>query len=174
MKLSHNTIGHTLFLLGRGVIDGTGSSLREGEGVLIRDGVVLAVGTPGNVEHSEAVRIDAGSSVIVPGFIDSHTHVTIRPGEGDQHGQMVKPHVWQTIRGVENLRRMIASGVTTAKSMTEEADIDIEYCAAIVRGEITGPRLRASRRGFSPLAGTAAPLAESPESMICAQLSAST
>ena len=60
----------------------------------------------------------------MPGFIDSHTHVTIRPGEGNQHGQVVRPPVWQAIRGVENLRRMLASGVTTARIMTEQADID--------------------------------------------------
>jgi imidazolonepropionase-like amidohydrolase len=148
-----DTSGRPIFILGRGVIDGTGTGLLEGVGVLIRDGLIAAVGTPADVETADAVRVDAGDGVIVPGFIDSHTHVTIRPGEGDQHGQIVKPHVWQAIRGVENLRRMIASGVTTAKSMTEEAEIDIEYREAVERGEIAGPRIRASRRGFSPPGG---------------------
>jgi imidazolonepropionase-like amidohydrolase len=150
---SPDIAGRPQFVLGRGVVDGTGTGLREGEGVLIRDGRVVAVGTPGNIEPAEAQRVDAGRAVIVPGFVDSHTHVTIRPGEGNQHGQIVQPPVWQTIRGVENLRRMIASGVTTARIMTEEADIDLEYRAAIARGEIVGPRLRVSGRGFSPPGG---------------------
>lgn len=153
MTASAETTGRTTFVLGRGVIDGTGAGLRAGEGVLIRDGKIVAVGTPGNVEPSDAVRVDAGRTVIVPGFVDSHTHVTIRPGEGNQHGQILKPPVWQTIRGVDNLRRMIASGVTTARIMTEEADIDLEYRAAIARGEIVGPRLRVAGRGFSPPGG---------------------
>ena len=153
MRRILDTIGQSKFILGRGVIDGTGTGLRKGEGILIRDGIIIAVGTPESVKPSDAVRIDAGTSIIVPGFIDSHTHVTIRPGEGDQHGNMLKPHVWQAIRGVENLHRMIASGVTTAKSMTEEADIDLEYRSAIERGEIVGPKLLASGRGFSPPGG---------------------
>ena len=141
------------FVLGSGVIDGTGTGLRHGEGVLIRAGRVVDVGTAGNVAPADAVRVDAGTAVIVPGFIDSHTHVTIRPGEGNQHGQVVQPPVWQTIRGVENLRRMLASGVTTARIMTEQADIDLEYRAAIDRGEIIGPRLRVSGPGLSPPGG---------------------
>ena len=153
MNTSPGTGERPTFILGRGVIDGTGTGLREGVGVLIRDGLVAAVGTPAEAEPADAVRVDAGDGVVLPGFIDSHTHVTIRPGEGDQHGQIVKPHVWQAIRGVDNLRRMISSGVTTAKSMTEEAGIDVEYREAVERGEIAGPRIRASRRGFSPPGG---------------------
>ena len=147
------TAGRPIFILGKGVIDGTGNGLREGVGVLVRDGRIAAVGAPGELDLDGVERVDAGDDVIVPGFVDSHTHVTIRPGEGDQHGQIVKPHVWQAIRGVDNLRRMISSGVTTMKSMTEEAEIDIEYRAAVERGEIVGPKIRASRRGFSPPGG---------------------
>jgi imidazolonepropionase-like amidohydrolase len=141
------------FVSGRGVIDGTGTGLRDGEGVLIRAGRVVDVGTAANVAPADAVLVDAGTAVIVPGFIDSHTHVTIRPGEGNQHGQVVQPPVWQTIRGVENLRRMLSSGVTTARIMTEQADIDLEYRAAIDRGEVIGPRLRVSGPGLSPPGG---------------------
>lgn len=146
-----------IFMLGRGVIDGTGTGLRSGEGVLIGAGRVVDVGTAANIEPADAVRVDAGSAVIVPGFVDSHTHVTIRPGEGNQHGQVLQPPVWQAIRGVENLRRMLASGVTTARIMTEQAGIDLEYRAAIDRGEVIGPRLRVSGPGLSPPGGHGSP-----------------
>jgi imidazolonepropionase-like amidohydrolase len=141
------------FVIGAGVIDGTGTGLRAGAGVLIRDGRVVAVGTPGNVEPADAVRVDAAGAVLVPGFVDAHTHITIRPGEGDQHAQVLKPAVWQTIRGIENLRRMIASGVTTARIMSEQADIDLYYRDAIERGEVVGPRLKVSGPGLSPPGG---------------------
>lgn len=146
-------VGAPTFLLGRGVVDGTDTRLRDGEGVLIQDGRVRAVGTPGDAAPADVDRVDVGDCVIVPGFVDAHTHVTIRPGEGDQHGQMVQPPVWQTIRGIENLRRMVASGVTTARIMTEQADIDLLFRAAIERGEVVGPRLRVSGPGLSPPGG---------------------
>jgi len=141
------------FISGRGVIDGTGTDLQEGVGLLVRDGLIAGVGTAAELTGEGVPVIDAGDDVIIPGFIDSHTHITIRPGEGDQHAQMVKPKVWQTVRGVENLRLMIASGVTTARIMTEDGDIDLLYRDAIARGEIVGPRLRVSGRGLAPTGG---------------------
>jgi len=141
------------FISGRGIIDATGTGLREGVGLLVEDGLIAGVGTAAELAPAGTPTIDAGSTVIVPGFVDAHTHVTIRPGEGDQHAQIIKPHVWQTVRGVDNLRLMIASGVTTARTMTEEADIDILYRDAIARGEVVGPRLRVSGRGLAPTGG---------------------
>ncbi|GIH21206.1 amidohydrolase family protein [Rugosimonospora africana] len=140
-----------VFVHARALFDGF--SRREGDGLLVRDGRVVDVGTRGNLAAAGATVVDFGDAVIVPGFVDAHTHVTIRPGEGDQHGQIVKPAVWQTIRGVENLRRMLASGVTTAKIMTEEHDIDFEFRDAIARGETAGPRLRVAGPGLSPPGG---------------------
>lgn len=153
MRHDPYTTGQTTFVLGKGVIDGTGSGLRQGDGILMRDGVVIAVGTPGNIESSDSTRVNIGANVIVPGFVNAHTHVTTRPWEGDQHGQKLKPYVWQAIRGVDNLRLMISSGVTTARTMRDEADIDLEYRAAIARGEIAGPKLHVAGTGFSPPGG---------------------
>jgi imidazolonepropionase-like amidohydrolase len=122
-------------------------------GLVVEGGRVTAVGDaaalarPGQAEH------DFGAAVIVPGFVDAHTHVTLRPGEGDQDGQCEAPVAWQTIRGFANLRQMLASGVTTARIMTEEHRIDLEYRDAIERGEVTGPRLLVSGAGLSPPGG---------------------
>ena len=41
MTASAETTGRTTFVLGRGVIDGTGAGLGAGEGGLIRDGKIL-------------------------------------------------------------------------------------------------------------------------------------
>jgi imidazolonepropionase-like amidohydrolase len=141
------------FYLPGGLFDGTSDGLRRGVGVLVRDGRVVDVGTPGQLVGEGVVVRDLGERVVVPGFVDAHTHVSIRPGEGDQHGQLVRPGVWQAIRGVANLRRMLFSGVTTAKIMTEEHDIDYEFRDAIARGEVAGPRLLAAGPGLSPPGG---------------------
>jgi imidazolonepropionase-like amidohydrolase len=137
----------------RGVFDGLSAGLTAGTGVVVQGDRVIEVGAadalagPGLVEH------DFGAGVIVPGFVDAHTHVTLRPGEGDQDGQCEAPAVWQAIRGFENLRRMLHSGVTTARIMTEEHHIDFEYRDAIERGEVAGPRLLVSGAGLSPPGG---------------------
>jgi imidazolonepropionase-like amidohydrolase len=135
---------------GRAVFDGT--TMRQGHGVLVEAGRVTAVGPVGDLAAT-GVRTRSFDGYLVPGFVDAHTHVTIRPGEGDQHGQLAKPAVWQTIRGVQNLRRMLASGVTTARIMTEAHDIDYEFRDAIAKGEVAGPRLLVAGPGLSPPGG---------------------
>jgi imidazolonepropionase-like amidohydrolase len=134
------------------VFDGT-SVIPGPAGVLVDDGRVVQVGDAAALAGSAHAEHDFGGAVIVPGFVDAHTHVTLRPGEGDQDGQAVAPAAWQTIRGFANLRRMLASGVTTARIMTEEHRIDLEYRDAIERGEVIGPRLLVSGVGLSPPGG---------------------
>lgn len=124
--------------------------MQYGSGMLVSGDQVVAVGPSASVCPSGARVVDLGPRVIVPGFFDAHTHITIRPGEGDQHGQMAQPPAWQAVRGVSNLRRMLLSGVTTARIMTEEADIDFCFRAAVAKGEVVGPALRVAGRGLSP------------------------
>jgi imidazolonepropionase-like amidohydrolase len=142
-----------IFINCLGVIDGTANGLRREEGLLVAAGRVQAVGRSEDLAGRRVRQLDLGDTYVVPGFIDAHTHVTIRPGEGDQHGQMQRAPAWQAIRGVDNLRRMLLSGVTTARIMTELHDIDFEYKARIASGEVSGPRLHVSGPGLSPPGG---------------------
>ena len=51
--------------------------------VLVRDGVIASLGPSRRVENLSAARsareIDATGRVVVPGFVDSHTHVVCGP-----------------------------------------------------------------------------------------------
>jgi len=52
--------------------------------LLIRDGVVVSVGPSRRVENLSEARsareIDASGRVVMPGFVDSHTHLVGGPG----------------------------------------------------------------------------------------------
>ena len=59
--------------------------LIEGGSVLIRDGLIESAGKTGDIEKlagglraggTEVETIDATGKVVLPGFIDCHTHVT--------------------------------------------------------------------------------------------------
>lgn len=148
-----------------GLVDVIAGEFRPDAGLLIRSGRIAAVGTPDEVTLAGVDSVDLRPAVLVPGFIDAHTHVTIRPGEGDQHAQLQGPPAWQAVRGVQNLNRMVRSGVTTARIMTEEHDIDVHFKTAVAAGEVTGPRLRVAGRGLSPSGkhGSAAGGVDGPE-----------
>lgn len=144
--------GDRILFVGRGVVDGRRPGLQEGAGVLVEGDRVVAVAPVADLAGASRVH-DLGDGVLLPGFVDAHTHVTIRPGEGDQHGQMERPVAWRTIRGVANLAAMLRSGVTTAKIMSENDDVDLEFRGATARGELAGPRLLIAGPGLSPPGG---------------------
>lgn len=146
------------FIRARGVIDGTGCGFRAGHGLLIDGRTIAAVGPEAEwIGQAERV-VDLSDAVLIPGFVDAHSHITIRPWEGDQHGQLQGPPVWQALRGVRNLARDLRSGVTTMRVMGEEFGIDLEFKAAVERGELPGPRLKVAARGLSPTHGHGASL----------------
>jgi imidazolonepropionase-like amidohydrolase len=143
---------------GKGIIDATGTGFREGVGVLVENERILELAPADQLRSKADEVLDFGDAVLLPGFIDAHTHITIRPGEGDQHGQLEKPIVWQALRGVTNIRKMLGSGVTTARVMGEKAGIDFGFKKATVSGEILGPRLFVSGAALSATNGHGAAL----------------
>jgi imidazolonepropionase-like amidohydrolase len=127
--------------------DGTG-------GAAIKDGVVVfegdTISTAGPAASTPipegATLIDRPGEFLMPGLIDAHTHITVRPGLGDQIGQLMQPVERQTLRGVGNLRRILRSGVTTARIMGEEGWVDLAFKEEVAKGESVGPKLIVSTR----------------------------
>ena len=72
--------GHQLIIAGGRVIDPASAVDREAD-VLIADGKIMAVESPGAFNGRDDVDvIDASGRLVVPGFIDLHTHLRT-PGE---------------------------------------------------------------------------------------------
>jgi imidazolonepropionase-like amidohydrolase len=127
--------------------DGTGAEAIR-DGIVLVDGERIAgVGPASSLTiPSDAEITERPGEFLMPGLIDSHTHITIIPGLGNQIGQLMHPIERQTMRGVGNLRRMLDSGVTTARVMGEERWLDVAFKEEIERGTIAGPRLLVSTR----------------------------
>ncbi len=129
------------------LIDGRGGQPVEEAVVLVEGDAILVAGPASQVAvPARAEVIDLGNQTLLPGFIDAHTHISIVPGLGNQSGQMKEPATQQIFRVVGNLRRMLRSGVTTARIMGEEHFLDVEVRQAIEAGQIPGPRLVISTR----------------------------
>ena len=142
----------------RGVVDGTGTGFRPKVALLVEGNRIAAVGPTEQLRQRADELLDLGDTVLLPGFIDAHTHITVRPGEGDQHAQLARPLVWQALRGVENVAGMLRSGVTTARIMGERGGLDFEFKRAIAAGEVLGPRLLVSGQALSASHGHGAAL----------------
>lgn len=142
--------------------------LIDGKSDRVQQNVVLVI--DGNrirgVEQtvpSGAQVIDLGGSTVLPGLIDSHTHLLLH--EGDYDEQLLKEsHAYRAIRGVVAAEKTLMAGFTTIRDVETEGAMyaDVALRDAINRGYIPGPRMQAATRALS-ITGGYAPYGYSPE-----------
>lgn len=124
----------------KGLIDGTGADLLPGGRIAVEDGKIAAVGAAVDPAGFDQV-LDLSEYYVLPGLVDSHTHLSIVPAQGQQLVQLGLPAGRNILRSLPNIRRQLESGVTTMRIMGEEHFIDIDIKNAIEEGLLVGPRL---------------------------------
>jgi imidazolonepropionase-like amidohydrolase len=122
--------------------------------VLVHGEKITEVGPEGSVRIPAGTRvIDLSQATVLPGFIDTHTHVfnTRNKMTADQ----------SMLIAVENVRANLLAGFTTLRDMDSHGNgfQDVDLKNAINRGTIDGPRMLVSGRPI----GWAATAAEGSE-----------
>lgn len=127
------------------LLDGKSDSPRRNQIVLIRGNRIEAVG------DATAVKVPAGAQVIdlsratvLPGLIDTHTHVFLQGYDPDYDTQLLKQGMaYRSARAVVAARRALEQGFTTLRDVeTEGAGYgDVGIKRAIEDGHIPGPRM---------------------------------
>jgi imidazolonepropionase-like amidohydrolase len=125
--------------------------VRSGE--VIKNVVILVEGervksVGANVSVPEGTRvIDLGDVTVLPGLIDSHTHVMLEPE--DERGAppvVTKSQAFRTVEGVAAALKDLEAGFTTMRDLDSEGAgfADVAVRDGINRGIIPGPRLLVS------------------------------
>lgn len=133
--------------------------------VLIEDGKIKEVGPPSQLEaHAPAgvKTIDLGSATLLPGLIDSHTHLLVDPvvpAEAERsrrfNGDFVPGLLLaiaespskRVLMGAQMAREDLESGITTVRNLGHSGiDGDTELRDAVNAGRVPGPRILASGR----------------------------
>ena len=130
-----------------------GQLLNPVDGSLIRNAVIVVRGD--RIEQvGEDVTIPDGARVIdlsrhtvLPGLIDSHTHILLQPE--DERGTppvITKSQAFRTVQGVAAARKDLEAGFTTLRDVDSEGAgfADVAIRDAINRGIVPGPRLLVS------------------------------
>jgi imidazolonepropionase-like amidohydrolase len=117
------------------VIDGTGGPVREGQTIVIKDGLIAAVGAATTVTPPEGARvIDLTGKTVLPGLVMVHEHLYYPVGPG-VYGQL----------GESFTRLYLAGGVTTMRTGGNvNGFMDLNLKRAIDRGEKPGPAIDAT------------------------------
>src|SRR5437763_15444796 len=154
------------------LIDGRSDAPKENQVIVIRGNRIESVGAATAIPDGAHV-IDLTGMTVMPGLIDSHTHIFLQgedAAEGGYDVQLLKyPLAYRAARATISARRALEQGFTTIRDVeTEGAGYgDIGIKQAINEGRIPGPRIFASTRAIStsggyPLEGYAPELMDLP------------
>jgi imidazolonepropionase-like amidohydrolase len=154
----------TLVKAGR-LLDPRSGNILSPAAVLIEDGKIKEVGSPARVQANVPAgvkTIDLGSATLLPGLIDSHTHLlldVIVPPEAEskrhENGKfapgellaIVESPTKRAFLGAQLAREDLESGFTTVRNLGHSGiDGDTELRDAINAGRVPGPRILASAR----------------------------
>jgi Imidazolonepropionase and related amidohydrolases len=101
----------------------------------------------------DADSVEQYEGYALPGLVDAHSHGPIRPGDGDQLGQMRQDPTTQAVRATRNLRRDLQAGTTTIRLLGCEHRLDLRLQAAEQTGELEGPNILPCGGHFTPTNG---------------------
>jgi imidazolonepropionase-like amidohydrolase len=151
---------HSVIVRARALIDGTSAQSRQDQEILIRGDRIVAVYNAGTRPAPQGAQIvDLGAATVLPGLIDSHTHIFLQgevPAAGGYDIQLLKfPASYRVARAVVAARRALEQGFTTIRDVeTEGAGYgDVGIKQAINEGYIPGPRMFVATRSISTTGG---------------------
>ncbi len=142
------------------LIDGKSDKPRRDQVIVIRGNKIEGVsdGASAKIPDGAAV-IDLSKSTVLPGLIDSHTHIFLQ-GEDPAHGGydaniLNAPLALRAARATVAAKRALEQGFTTLRDVeTEGAGYgDVGIKQAIEGGYIPGPRLLVATRAISTTGG---------------------
>lgn len=115
--------------------------------VIVINGDRIEQVNPNAMVPDGARMIDLSAYTVLPGLIDSHTHILLQPE--DEVGAppvVTKSQAFRTVQGVAAARRDLEAGFTTLRDVDSEGAgfADVAIRDAINRGIVPGPRLLVS------------------------------
>jgi imidazolonepropionase-like amidohydrolase len=136
--------GHVLAKPGEGY-------LRQ-QTILVEGGRIVSV-TPGYTRPARHPVIDLRNAYVLPGLIDSHVHITNEQGPMSRYRIFENSEVDSAFDGVVFAQRTLAAGFTTVQDVGGNNNAVFGLRAAIARGAVAGPRIRASGRSVAVTGG---------------------
>jgi len=142
------------------LIDGNSDQPRRDQVIVIRGNRIESVSDAAKAKIPAGVRIiDLSHATVLPGLIDSHTHIFLQgeePAQGGYDANILKyPLALRAARATVAARRALEQGFTTLRDVeTEGAGYgDVGIKMAIEGGYIPGPRLSVATRAISTTGG---------------------
>jgi len=141
------------------LIDGVSETPRKNQLIFVRGERIVKLTDASAAIPADAKVIDLSNATVLPGLIDSHTHIFLwgeDPKKGGYDENILKVGIaLRAARATFAVRRALEQGFTTLRDVeTEGAGYgDVEIKQAIEEGTIPGPRLFCATRAISTTGG---------------------
>ena len=141
------------------LIDGSNATPRKNQLIFVRGNRIEKVSDASAQIPTGATILDLSSATVLPGMIDSHTHIFLwgeDPAKGGYDANILNAGIaLRAARATFACRRALEQGFTTIRDLeTEGAGYgDIEIKQAIEEGTIPGPRIFGATRAISTTGG---------------------
>ena len=163
VQLAGQSVPHVTLVRAGRVLDPKTGNVLSPAAALIEDNKIEEVGPPSKVQAPSGAKIiDLGKATLLPGLIDSHTHLLadpIMPAEAERarhyNGSFMPGLLLaiaespskRVLMGAQLAREDLESGITTVRNLGHSGiDGDTELRDAINAGRVPGPRILASGR----------------------------
>ncbi|MFC4308519.1 amidohydrolase family protein [Steroidobacter flavus] len=109
--------------------------------IVIEQGRVVRVDTGFISAPAGAQTVDLRKATCLPGFIDSHTHLTMEFGKGAYLSKFVDTDGDIAYKAARNAKVVLMTGFTTVRDLGGQHLVDVALKNAIERGDVPGPRM---------------------------------
>ncbi len=140
--------------------------------ILIRGDRVAEI-APSIALPAGATEVDARACTVLPGLIDTHTHIITEHRFGQAISESIDADnnrggaVGRTLAAVPRARSYLDAGFTTIRDLGNSGQfLDLILGQAIASGAVAGPRIIGSGPGLAPAGGQFEPLPVDPHGLV--------
>jgi imidazolonepropionase-like amidohydrolase len=150
--LAQAEAGDTYIHAGR-LLDRPGQAPRGASTIVVRDGKVAEIRNGHAAPPAGARLIDLSSKFVLPGLIDSHTHLdSDRAGNEGLLAGLTESDQLSAYETLWNARKTLNAGFTTVRNLGDRGSV-LALKEAIARGWVTGPRIIDAGQSISTTSG---------------------
>jgi len=126
------------------LLDVRSGKLLPDQSIVIEGDKIVSISAAADVKPAASDKvIDLRNATVLPGLIDSHTHLTMDPRDSGYESLGISlPR--QALTGARNARITLEAGFTTVRNVGADGFTDVALRDAINAGDVPGPRMLVS------------------------------